>query len=154
MVLKSEENKFRQSKTDGVCLWDFQMLLSCTLLPDSIHCAPTLFYHCACVCQASAAVGEGETVPSGKGPYMKNKHDCWLKCLFLANNTWKINRALSCSVALGVGCCCPSRVVCGVFCSWHAIILSSCYFDWVENPPFYPLPLPPGKLQVAGLVLW
>lgn len=74
------------------------------------------------------------------------------RSLFLVNNTWKLSRALSCPVTLGVGCCCPSRVVCRVFCSRHAIIIPSCYFDWAETPP--PPPPLPGTLDPSTYFLW
>lgn len=108
-----------------------------------LRCAPTLFYHCTCVYQAGAAVAGGETAPGGKGTYMRNKHECWMKRgLFLANNTWKLNRALSCPVTLGVGCCCPSRVVCCVFPTYHHHIQLLFWLGWEPTPP---LPPPPSQ---------
>lgn len=72
--LKSEDNKLQLSKTDGVCLTDFQMLLSLTQIRKAIVRFYWMFSHTtACMCLVRGSCLR-EVFPVGKVPYMRIKN--------------------------------------------------------------------------------
>lgn len=72
--LKSEDNKLQPIKTDGVCLTDFQMLLSLTQICNAIVCFFWVFFHtAACMCLVRGSCLR-ELFPVGKVPYMRIKN--------------------------------------------------------------------------------
>lgn len=70
--LKSEDNKLQSSKTDGLCLTDFQMLLSLTQIRKAI----ARFYWMFCHTTARMRLARGsclrELFPEGKSTIYEN----------------------------------------------------------------------------------